>query len=182
MSIKYVQKCDLDIAYKSLAEFTAYTNSTGETLIQRILMFCDDPTNISGKSWSSNTGNDALWNAMNQAIVSWQTQVSPNNKFSGNLENNKLIILVTLADGTVCYDSSSANNTYADFLTKTINENHMSRLSILTSMLNNEGIGYENKYSLSNIAYERYRATRIGLNSNEAIGCIRISYKDSDVV
>ena len=90
--------------------------------------------------------------------------------------NLKSRILATLADGTVWYDSARGNrNTYANFKTKTINENHESRYSIRQAMDSYEGVGWESKYSTSDGNYEDYYAVRGGVAPQEIKYVIRLS-------
>jgi hypothetical protein len=85
-------------------------------------------------------------------------------------------ILATLPDGTVWYDSAKGNkNTYANFKTKTINENHESRYSIRQAMDSYEGVGWESKYSTSDSTYEDYYAVRGGVAPQEIKYVIRLS-------
>ena len=95
---------------------------------------------------------------------------------------NKLRVTITDADGTTVYDSSRINNsdplklnTYTNYTAKTINENHNSRLSIMTALVSNGGVGKEQKWSTSDSNFQQYLSVRIGLNSEAAYGVIRIS-------
>ena len=86
-------------------------------------------------------------------------------------------VLISLSDGQVVYDSGKgdAGNTYAKAQSKTINENHNSRVSILTALLSNAGTGYEEKYSSSGQKFEAYHAQRMGASSSNALGVVRVS-------
>ncbi|MEI2656079.1 MAG: hypothetical protein V9G16_02625 [Nitrosomonas sp.] len=59
-------------------------------------------------------------------------------------------VIVTLPDGTVVVDTSKgANNTYANFIDKAINENHNTRVAILDAQIYDCGVGLETKTSSS---------------------------------
>ena len=109
----------------------------------------------------------ALWTLMDEAIRAWLTSNSP---YAPGLR-----VLITLSDGTVCYDSKSSTNTYADFETKTINENHNSRVAILQALLGNSGIGLEAKLSTSTRQSSNYLAQRIYFSPEYSLGVIRVS-------
>ena len=93
-------------------------------------------------------------------------------------------ILVTLADGTVCYDSTNnasitditKRNNHDNALGKRINENHMSRIAIMVSALSSSGVGMEQKTSTTTGAFEQYLSLRIGNSAQEAKGFIRVSF------
>jgi hypothetical protein len=75
--------------------------------------------------------DEPTWNDMKAGINAFI------NESTGDLYPG-LRVLVTLSDGTVAYDSKSANNTYLAFSTKTpraIKENQNSNLSNLTALL-----------------------------------------------
>lgn len=116
---------------------------------------------------------DDTWNVMNDSIFKWMQQ---------NMKNEGLRVLISLADGTVSFDSSKYSpsvkenlNTFYNFKLKKINENHNSRLAILTAMLGNSALGLENKYSTTTKKFTLYIAQRVGMNTENALGCIRIS-------
>ena len=93
--------------------------------------------------------------------------------------NATLRILLAIDDGTVAYDSSKgANNTYANFAAKTINENHNSRPEILVAILGNSGVGVSNRYSSSSGSFLKYQATRLGASTQSNLGTFRVSLKD----
>lgn len=85
-------------------------------------------------------------------------------------------VVVTLQDGTVVVDTSKANNTYADYVAKAINENHNSRVAILDAQLYDCGIGLETKTSTSTGVVEAYLAKRLGPYLDSA-GTVRLSHK-----
>lgn len=123
---------------------------------------------------------------LNPNVNTWNTMFSGLNAFVSDNSSNEfyinLRVLISDADGTVVYDSgrrlnSSGNpiNTYDNYLAKSINENHNSRLAIMTALVSSSGSGREQKWSTSTRSFEQYLAIRIGLNSEAAFGCIRIS-------
>lgn len=87
-----------------------------------------------------------------------------------------LRVLVCLADGHVAYDSKKSNS-WSNFQTKTINENHNSRLSIMSALLGNSGNAFELRHSMSDGYKEAYNAQRIGPSAQNALGCVRVSVK-----
>jgi hypothetical protein len=111
--------------------------------------------------------NQSLWSTMSSNINSWV----------GNnpLNANDLRVVVTLADGTVAYDSSNLDNTFSKYQAKTINENHNSRIAILQALLGNSGVGFETKYSTTNQHMTNYFAQRVGPSIADAMGVIRVS-------
>ena len=85
-------------------------------------------------------------------------------------------VVVTLPDGTVVVDTSKANNTYADYIAKAINENHNSRIAILDAQIYDCGVGLETKTSTSTGVVEVYLAKRLGAYLDSA-GTVRLSHK-----
>jgi hypothetical protein len=83
-------------------------------------------------------------------------------------------VLITLPDGTVVLDTSRSNNTFANFCSKTINENHNSRVAILAAQEYQCGLGLVSKRSSSTGTNEAYFALRAG-GHLDSIGTIRIS-------
>ena len=86
-------------------------------------------------------------------------------------------IVVTLPDGTVVVDTSKgANNTYANFIDKAINENHNTRVAILDAQIYDCGVGLETKTSSSTGVQEVYLAKRLGAYL-DSVGTVRLSRK-----
>lgn len=92
-------------------------------------------------------------------------------------------ILVTLADGTVAFDSNNLTstdplkqNTYANAIAKRINENHMSRVAVVSAALSQSGVAMEKKYSSSTRLNEQYLAHRLGRSAQDVQGIIRWSF------
>ena len=90
-------------------------------------------------------------------------------------------LLITVPDGTVLVDTSRDDgiadarfNSYQNFLTKTIKENHNSRISILSAQLYPCGLGVETKRSTTTGRDEHYVAVRLGGNLNNE-GTARLS-------
>jgi hypothetical protein len=90
-------------------------------------------------------------------------------------------IVITVPDGTVLIDTSRndgpgdpRNNLFQNFLNKTINENHNSRVAILNAQLYPCGIGVESKKSTSTGQFEHYVAIRLG-NHLDNQGTVRLS-------
>jgi hypothetical protein len=90
-------------------------------------------------------------------------------------------LLITLPDGTVVIDTNRndgpgdpRNNLYANFLAKTINENHNSRVAIFMAQEYPCGVGVENKFSTSTGMDETYVARRAGDHLDSA-GTLRLS-------
>ena len=92
--------------------------------------------------------------------------------------NSSLRILLTTSDGTVAYDSSRTN-TWANFLTRGINENHQGRPEILLAVLTSSGVGLTQRYSNSLRKTQKYQANRLGDSTNDNVGTFRISLDDT---
>ena len=116
---------------------------------------------------------DVNWSEMSLSIGAW---------INNNKANNAgLRVIVTLSDGTVAFDSNSSFNSFVDFRAKKINENHNSRLAILSAMLSNSGVGLEQKFSTSTNKFTNYIAQRVGLSAQNSMGCVRISIDRANV-
>jgi len=86
-------------------------------------------------------------------------------------------ILIALPDGTVFFDSSkraSRLNTYSNFISKKINENHASRIYVRNAI--EKGVGIESKWSSSTKGLETYYTTRIGFVPEVTIGVLSFSH------
>ena len=85
--------------------------------------------------------------------------------------------LVTLPDGTVMYDTSKgANNTVANAKSKTINENHNTRIVLQKANLGAPGqYQFEGKYSTTDGQFESYVAVAVGSDGTTSFGCVRLS-------
>src|SRR5262245_54633548 len=83
-------------------------------------------------------------------------------------------VVLTLPDGTVVVDTSKANNTYANFLAKAINENHNSRVAFMEAQQYPCGVAIESKRSSTTGFTESYVAIRLG-NHLDSEGTVRMS-------
>jgi hypothetical protein len=153
----------------------SYANNPGLTELQGILL--STRVTISGVLRATNTlvtqflqtpNSETAWNNMNTAIQSFLTTYSP--LLAG------LRVLVTLSDGHVAYDSfKGVNNTFANFQTNTIDENHNTRVAIMVALLGTNGFGTEIKNSTTTGTKQAYAASRMGLSTSEPLGCVRVS-------
>jgi hypothetical protein len=91
-------------------------------------------------------------------------------------DNDKLRLLISIDDGTVCYDSSRTNNNFASFGTNTINSaNHNTRPEIMSAVLSKEGVGLSERFSRSVVTFQKYRAIRLGSSTESNLGTFRVS-------
>lgn len=88
-------------------------------------------------------------------------------------------VVLTLPDGTVVVDTASENNSYEGFTSKTVNENHNSRVAIFAAQLYPCGIGLERKLSTSTGETESYLALRLGSHL-DSVGTARLSATQTD--
>lgn len=86
-------------------------------------------------------------------------------------------VLYCAPDGTVIVDTSKvAANTFANFQAKAINENHNTRVAVMSAQLSPSGLGAEVKFSTSTLQNEIYAAKFInGVQFNNQ-GTVRVSY------
>jgi hypothetical protein len=109
------------------------------------------------------------WNKMATAIeefISVQSQVMyPNGR-----------VLVSMPDGRVAYASGSDRNSYENFLKGDIEENHNTRVAIITALLDESGRGFEIKRSSLAGGKQVYQALRMGSRKDDPIGVVRVSY------
>jgi hypothetical protein len=132
-------------------------------------------------SGSSSPLSDTIGIFMDNALESqWNTMYAGVKAFvAANVSTlyPGLRVLVTLSDGQVVLDTNKSDtvNTFNNFKLKAINENHNSRVAILTSLLSNAGTGYEEKFSTSDLKFEAYHAQRMGAASSYALGVVRVS-------
>lgn len=109
--------------------------------------------------------NEELWNKF-KTVVTTKLNTTGDDSFR---------VLVTIPDGTVIFDSAKDNNTHANAKNKAINENHNTRVAIMKALVGN-GEAMEQKYSSTVNRKEIYLVRRIGLSTEESVGCVRISY------
>ena len=132
--------------------------------------------------WYFNTNDDGLYTKLYAGVMSF---IDPNNNNGfAKLNGQEARILMTLGDGHVVIDSSKdeATNTYDNYLEDAINENHNSRVSIMTALMNNSGIAFEEKRSSSDQNYQIYMSVRVGTSPSVPAGVIRLSYVSKDFV
>ncbi len=138
---------------------------------QSIVLVIDDVSWVASSliaNFLSNPTSESMWNNMKILINHFL------NMYLALLPG--LRVLVTLADGTVAYDSSKGeDNTFANYRAGTINENHNSRVCIMVALLGNSGVGNEEKFSSSTGNHENYTAIRMGLTPTKPLGCVRLS-------
>ena len=149
--------------YPNLAQLNnvalQYTATTGnvDNLIQAFLV-----------DLSANTYTPMV-TALNEAVASIQAS-------SGN---SSFRALLAIDDGSVAYDSSKgATNTYANYVSGAINENHNTRPEIMVAILGNTGVGLSDRYSRSLQKYLKYQASRLGASTQANLGTFRVSLSD----
>lgn len=103
-------------------------------------------------------------------------------------------LLATLPDGTVWYDSQrnisstpTNSNTYANFIAKTIGDNHNSRSAFLQAVLSDDGYGYGYEEKIASItgfkgARETRVTLRLGPNKNNVVGILALSLNYATLV
>jgi hypothetical protein len=122
-----------------------------------------------------------LENVKDQA--SYGSLLSKAHTVASSLANGRLV--VTLADGTVVVDTgktddpnngAGSGNSYGHYNTKTVNENHNSRIAIINAQLHPCGVGVERKLSTTDRSKEYYVAKRLG-DYLMSSGTVRLSVK-----
>ena len=92
-------------------------------------------------------------------------------------------VVIALPDGTVVLDTAAEDDpmdslpegySYAHYQSKTVNENHNSRVAFFSAQLYPCGVGVESKFSTSTGQSETYVAIRLGQHLNSA-GTARLS-------
>ncbi len=143
----------------------------------------------------------AIYNALYNGILNNYLEVLLNNLIQADAANGPVLynaflatlltvfgitlgtdsprLLVAESDGTVVIDTSRAAdspnaNTYENWQNKNINENHNTRVAVMTAQLFEAGVGYESKYSTSVNANQKYVAIRGGQYLNNP-GTFRLS-------
>ena len=93
-----------------------------------------------------------------------------------NIQRNLIRILCTMPDGQVwCDTSKGTKNTYENFKSKTINENHNTRIAIFEALQNSTG--KEIKFSTSTGFKEEYYASSIVDSPFIPLGILRLSVR-----
>jgi hypothetical protein len=91
-----------------------------------------------------------------------------------NIQRSQIRILCTMPDGQVwCDTAKGTKNTYENFKSKTINENHNTRIAIFEALQNS--IGKEIKFSASTGFKEEYYANSIVDSPFIPLGVLRLS-------
>jgi hypothetical protein len=83
-------------------------------------------------------------------------------------------VVATLPDGTVWFDSAKVN-TWANFTSKTINENHNTRRPFMEVLLNDDQFAHEIKNSVSTGYTESRVCMRVGDSRDTPLGVIALS-------
>lgn len=112
----------------------------------------------------------------------YQQNINLLNDFITEAKNNDPVksrehrILATIPDGTVWFDSSKgAKNTWDNYQSKTINENHNTRACFMDVLINGIRDSFELKYSTTTKTDE-YRVTfRLGDNRYYPLGVLAYS-------
>jgi hypothetical protein len=113
--------------------------------------------------------------------TTYATLLSDARKIAASIPTGRLVI--TLPDGTVVLDTSKTDdpdntmpsgNSFQHLQTKTVNENHNTRVAIMAAQSFPCGVGLERKFSTTDGTIETYVAFRLGLYL-DSIGTARIS-------
>ena len=161
-----------DISYSSVS----IPLPTGGTYILPLTAFLSNPN--SSKLESFGLSLDTLYDRFAVNLYRFLDEVTTNsvpNLNQGNVPGFR--ILIALPDGTVFFDSSkraSGLNTYSNFISKKINENHASRIYVRHAI--EKGVGIESKWSSSTKGLETYLTTRIGFVPENTIGVLSFSH------
>ena len=154
------------MAYASIAGLADLQNKLQTTPLE-----VEETSNIGSSlitQMLSNPNSESDWNNMDTVITKFKQNYTP--ILTG------LRVLVTLTDGTVAYDTAKGtNNTFTNFQSNTLGENHNSRVSIMIANLGKDGVGNETKYSTTTGVNQAYNAVRMGLATTDALGCVRVS-------
>jgi hypothetical protein len=160
------------------SSFTLTNPITGTSQLITLVNFLGNP-NFSGLNVSDDTF-PIIYDGLIASLNNFISDVSNNNVPNYNLGNiPSFRILVTIADGNVFFDSSKNNNSYDNFINKSINENHATRHYIQKSFHSKDGIGYESKWSSSTQRIDTYYSVRLGTVSSAIVGVISFSYSNS---
>ena len=110
--------------------------------------------------------------------TTYQSLLAFANSTANSIPTGRLVI--TLPDGTVVIDTAkddglgAGQNSFANFQSKTINENHNTRNAIMSAQQYPCGIGAETKVSTSTGQNEIYAAVRLGEHLSSS-GTARLS-------
>lgn len=121
-----------------------------------------------------------IYNGLISNLGQFINDVQNNNTGNGDLGNITLRVQVIMPDGNVFFDSAKNNqNTYANFLSKSINENHGTRHYIQQAIHSKNGVGWEVKWSSSVKGIQTYYAVRFGMSEHTSLGVLVLSYDKS---
>lgn len=189
------------MSFVSLSRQLAQKNNLQQTLnefimsnsgMPVILDFLDNPYSVSinpdtSNPWALDRYNSAI-GFFNQFVDQENVILESNPATEGGLYR----LLAVLPDGTVWYDSQrnisstpTNSNTYANFLNKTIGDNHNSRSAFLQALLSDDGNGYEEKtasVTSFNGARETRITVRLGPNKNNVVGMLGLSLNYATLV
>lgn len=106
------------------------------------------------------------------------TIADPTKHNLGVISNTR--VMVVMADGNVFYDSfKGQDNTYDNFISLNLGQNHGTRGYIQKAILSREGTGTETKWSSTTKGLESYYAVRLGRSDTGSIGVIIFSFSNS---
>ncbi|MBA3916636.1 MAG: hypothetical protein H0X25_22880 [Acidobacteriales bacterium] len=113
--------------------------------------------------------------------ATYQTLLTASRSLASSIPNGRL--LVALPDGTVVVDTSKPDdptnvlpqgNSYDHYQAKTVNENHNTRVAIMSAQQYPCGFGIESKLSSTTGNVESYVALRLG-DQLDSVGTARLS-------
>ncbi|MEO8659198.1 MAG: hypothetical protein ABI693_12055 [Bryobacteraceae bacterium] len=113
--------------------------------------------------------------------TTYQTLLTLSHTIANSIPNGRL--LLSLPDGTVVVDTGKPDdptnglpqgNSYQHYQDKTVNENHNSRVAIISAQQYPCGLGVESKLSSTTGFVESYVAQRLGTHL-DSIGTVRLS-------
>ena len=134
-------------------------------------------------SWLTNPSYQALsvfpknivYNGLLQSLQKFVDDVSNRTIDYGTFTD--LRVQVILPDGTVMFDTYKTNNSYENFLTRSITENRGGCQYYQSAV--HTGVGYETMWSSTTGGLESVYASRMGQSKQMAIGVVAISYTNT---
>jgi hypothetical protein len=159
-STKAITPTVLAKIYDTLESTDITINDTDTTVGSLISHFLNDPK------------NEFRWNCMDIGIKKFLE----NNQKEKNPING-LRTLVCTPDGTVAYDSSrdEMTNTFSNYKTSDIGENHLTRAEMLIALLGRDGHGVSERLSKTTSEQTLYYAERLGVSTSTPLGFTRVS-------
>jgi hypothetical protein len=113
--------------------------------------------------------NEDKWDYMDEGIKLF---------LSNNTTIEGLRVLISTPDGTVAYDSSkTTTNTFNNYKSSIIGENHNTRPEMLVALLGTSGVGNSQRLSRTTSEKTLYHAERIGTSTSNPVGFSRVSIK-----